>query len=191
MTRAVILAAAILTACAPIPPVDPAAPPATVTPPVLVSTAPRPPGQEVTVTRVVDGDTFKARGPDGVIFTTRLLSIDAPELNTRTRADDAECGAEAARDALTGLLPPGTRVNLAGLPGEPAEDRYGRTLANAYVTVAGAQEPVNASLWLAGNGWAVAHLAYRTVETDRALELQRQAQEQQAGMWATCPAGAR
>jgi micrococcal nuclease len=146
-------------------------------------------GRVVTITRVIDGDTLEVTGGERV----RLLSIQAPELNARTRADDAECGAEgaeAARDALTDLLPPGTTVTLRGLPGEPAKDRYGRTLSNAYVPVDGT-EAVNVSLWLVQNGWARAYLEYRTAETAEAARRETQARERGRGMWAICPGGMR
>ena len=148
-------------------------------------------GRLVTVTHVVDGDTFDVAGTiTPGKERVRLLSVNSPELNSRVRADDAECGAQAARDALAGLLPPGTQVVLRTLPGEPERDRYGRTLANAYVATEGTQ-PTNVSLWLIEHGHAVTYREFRTVETDEALRLETQAQEQRVGMWSMCPGGAR
>lgn len=174
---AFVLAAVLLGATACLQPQEPGFDPASGPP------AAHPTAGTVTVGRVVDGDTLALTNGQRV----RLLTVDAPELNARTDADDAECGAEAARDALTGLLPPGTRVDLAGLPGEPDSDRYGRLLANAYVTPAAATERINVSLWLVRHGWARAYLEYRTVETDQALELEAAARDQGVGMWAACP----
>lgn len=148
-------------------------------------------GRLATVTRVVDGDTVDVAGT----FTAgkervRLLTVDSPELNARTRADDADCGAQDARDALAGLLPSGTQVVLRHLPGEPERDVFGRTLANVYVATEGKQ-PTNVSLWLVEHGFAVVYREYRTVETDEAIRLETQAREQELGMWGTCPGGAR
>lgn len=137
-------------------------------------------GRTVRVERVLDGDTIVVTGDERV----RLLTIDAPELNSTTKADDAECGAQAARDALAGLLPAGTSVVLNGLKGEPSTDRYGRTLSNVYVAVSGST--VNVSLWLVAQGWARVYESYRTVETVEARALQHQAQDAHRGMWASC-----
>lgn len=108
----------------------------------------------------------------------------APELNATTKADDAECGAKGARDALAGLLAVGTSVVLNGLKGEPATDRYGRTLSNVYVAVSGST--VNVSLWLVAEGWARVYAAYPTSDGPEARMLQRQAQDAHRGMWASC-----
>jgi endonuclease YncB( thermonuclease family) len=59
--------------------------------------------------RVIDGDTFEARVKvwPGIEVATkvRLRNIDAPELHARCA--DERARAEAARDALTGLLAAG------------------------------------------------------------------------------------
>lgn len=137
--------------------------------------------RRVTVTRVIDGDTLAVTGDERI----RLLSINASELNSRTKADDAECGAVAARDALAVLLPAGAEVALNGLKGEPDRDRYGRTLSNVYLLRAGSP-PLNVSLWLVDQGWARAYVEYRTSETDEALVLEAQARDARRGIWAMC-----
>jgi micrococcal nuclease len=181
VTHVLVLLALLLTAmaCDQPPGRDPGVSPAT-------ATASQAQSRVVTVERVLDGDTFTVTGGERV----RLLSIDSPELRSNARADDAECDAQAACDALAGLLPPGTTVTLRGLPGEPAEDRYQRTLSNAYVPVDGT-EAVNVSLWLVARGHARAYREYRTVETDEAIRLETQAREAGRGMWGTCPGGVR
>lgn len=140
-------------------------------------------GRIVQVERVLDGDTIVTSGDERV----RLLSVDAPELNARTKADDAECGAQAAADALAELLPPGTDVAVAGLPGEPATDRYGRTLANVYVQLSGG--PIlNVSLHLVELGLVRVYEEYPTVETALAGQAQQRARAGNTGLWATCEA---
>lgn len=137
-------------------------------------------GRAVRVERVLDGDTIAVTGDERV----RLLTIDAPELNSTTKADDAECGAQAARDALAGLLPVGTSVVLNGLKGEPSTDRYGRTLSNVYVVLSGST--VNVSLWLAAEGWAQVYASFPTSDSAEARLLQHQAQDAHRGVWGSC-----
>lgn len=74
------------------------------------------------VTRVVDGDTFRAACPETV--RVRLLLIDAPE------RDQPPFGARA-RAELARLLPPGTPVTLE--PDVRPEDQFGRLLAYAFL----------------------------------------------------------
>ncbi len=82
------------------------------------------------VLRVLDGDTFEARVRvwPGIEITTkvRLRGIDAPEL--KARCPDERTKAEAARDALRGILAEGeVAVSHVGF------DKYGgRVLADAY-----------------------------------------------------------
>ena len=79
------------------------------------------------VTAVIDGDTLAvaARAWPGIeaVGPVRLLGIDAPELHGRCEAETA--AAEAAREAVRALAPPGTLVVLS----EIGRDKYGRTLA--------------------------------------------------------------
>lgn len=77
---------------------------------------------ECRVTRVVDGDTFRASCPETV--RVRLLLIDSPE------RDQPPFGA-GARSELAHLLPPGTPVTLE-LDVRP-RDQYGRLLAYAFL----------------------------------------------------------
>ncbi len=81
------------------------------------------------VLRVIDGDTFEARVHvwPGLDITTkiRLRGIDAPELKARCPAERAM--AEAARDALAGMLAEG-EVGISAV----TPDKYGgRVVADA------------------------------------------------------------
>ena len=79
-----------------------------------------PPGDDTTVSRVIDGDTIEvASGPPPV----RLIGIDAPEVT-------GGCFANEATAHLAELLPVGMRVRLAYDVGRA--DRFGRTLAYVY-----------------------------------------------------------
>lgn len=145
--------------------------------------APDAAGRHVTIMRVLDGDTIAVSPGDERV---RILTVNTPERHVATHATP-DCGADAAWHALQGLLPAGTTVTLTSLPGEPAKDRYGRTLSNVYVAHAG--QVVNVSLWMVDQGWAVTYLQYPTVDTPQAKALQAQAQRSRRGMWATCPTG--
>jgi micrococcal nuclease len=114
--------------------------------------APRGPQQgtewEVTVTRVVDGDTVEARFPNGEIDTLRLLGVDTPETSLG-RVTPGEYGFADSVDARDHLLAWGqrasefTRSELGGetvhVAVDPRADRrgsFGRLLV--YVSVDGA-----------------------------------------------------
>lgn len=77
---------------------------------------------ECRVTRVVDGDTFRAACPQPI--RVRLLLIDSPE------RDQPPFGARA-RSELARLLPIGAPVTLE--EDVRARDQYGRLLAYAFL----------------------------------------------------------
>jgi endonuclease YncB( thermonuclease family) len=98
-------------------------------PPVAASLTARGGTHPAEVLRVIDGDTFEARVHvwPGLDITTkiRLRGVDAPELKARCPAERAM--AEAARDALRGMLADGTVGVSAVTP-----DKYGgRVVADA------------------------------------------------------------
>lgn len=82
------------------------------------------------VQRIVDGDTariFLALGCRiHVTWSIRLLGYNAPELFSGT---EREAGA-AARDALTAIMPPGTKVFVAT---QLDRENFGRLLGHLYV----------------------------------------------------------
>ena len=78
--------------------------------------------RECRVTRVSDGDTFRAACPEAV--RVRLLLVDSPE------RDQPPFGARA-RAELARLLPPGTPVTLE--LDLRTRDQYGRLLAYAFL----------------------------------------------------------
>ena len=134
------------------------------------------------VTRVVDGDTFKAsRG--ATTETVRLIGIDTPE-TVKPRAP-VECfGREAsarARELLNGQL-----VRLETDPTQDTRDRYGRLLAYAYLPDG---TLVNEQLIAEGYAHEYTYrVPYLMQEPFRAAE--REAREASRGLWspAACPA---
>jgi micrococcal nuclease len=127
--RHVLLSLALLTAaaCSPAPPpASPAAPPAAPVPAASVSRPVPAAAQALTITRVVDGDTFEATGAGGGTVAVRVLGIDTPE--TRDPRKPVQCwGPEASRWAGEQLR--GRRVVLFTDPAQDVRDRYGRLLA--------------------------------------------------------------
>jgi micrococcal nuclease len=126
----------------------------------------------VTVTRITDGDTFRA-GEERI----RLIGVDTPEVSF-----GVECFGPEATDALAALIPVGTEVRLVG--DVEATDRYDRTLAYVYRRA----DDVFVNLRLAEQGFAepltvppnVAH------EDDFARAADR-ARDAGLGIWSACP----
>ncbi len=120
-----------------------AAPTSPSAPDALPASAPPTAAQPVTVDYVHDGDTLFAITATGERLKVRLIGIDTPELGT-------ECHAEAARDALRGMLPVG--ASALALHDRDEQDRYGRELLYLW-TASGSF--VNLDLVRAGHGEAL------------------------------------
>jgi micrococcal nuclease len=113
---------------------------------------------EVTVERVVDGDTFEFTYANGTRDTVRLVGVDTPEVHVETQPGDFEGvpDTEAARDCLrdwghrasefarTGVL--NETVTLTLDPREGPRDRYGRLLAYVHADGDGSAGDGNRSL---------------------------------------------
>lgn len=82
-----------------------------------------------TVTRVVDGDTFKV-SINGQEETVRVIGIDTPESVDPRKP--VECFALEASNRAKALLT-GKRVRLAADPTQDERDRYGRLLRYAWL----------------------------------------------------------
>jgi micrococcal nuclease len=154
---AVIVAAAVATACSG-DDVLTVPPPEVVVPP-LVGDA----GTEVTVTRVLDGDSFEAVVADEDL-EVRLLDVNAPE--------GGECHGDESRDALAGLIDERT-IEVVPAVEEAQRDEFGRHLVAAFVD--GIE--VNARLVAGGDALAMGG------RTGRYAELGDQAAAAGLGMW--------
>jgi micrococcal nuclease len=116
------------------------------------------------VAKLADGDSFTCA--DG--RKVRLLLMDAPELH------QTPWGLMAKRQ-LEKVASPGTTLRLE-LDRNPT-DRYGRTLAYAWV------DSVMVNEWVVANGWAVV-LAYENVRyLDRLQRAEQAAQGAKRGFW--------
>jgi micrococcal nuclease len=134
-----------------------------------------PGGVDVTVRKVVDGDTIDVTGGERV----RLIGIDTPETNAPDRP--VGCfGREASRFVAT-LLPRGTPVRLVG--DAEQRDQYGRLLAYVYRKADGLF--VNAELLRQGFAQLLT-IPPNVAHTDAFAALARQAREGSQGLWGAC-----
>jgi micrococcal nuclease len=136
-----------------------------------------PDGDDVTVERVVDGDTLVVSGDRRV----RLIGVDTPE--TEHPTVDVQCFGREASAFLDDLVPSGTAVRL--VYDVERTDRYDRTLAYVYRRSDGAF--VNGEL--VRRGFAlVATVPPNVRHAERFVAWQREARELERGLWAACPA---
>lgn len=127
------------------------------------------------VKKVVDGDTFwiDDGSPKGI--KVRLIGIDAPESRNNGKKEATELGKEATTylEKLIG----GKKIRLEYDAGR--YDRYGRTLAYAYLPDG---TFVNANL--VREGFATVMTVPPNVRyADTFLKLERKARNQKRGMW--------
>lgn len=140
------------------------------------SSATLPAGVDVTVTRVIDGDTILvARGE-----RVRLIGVDTPETVDPSRP--AGCFGKEASRFTASLLPPGTGVRLVG--DVEQRDRYGRLLAYVYRGSDGLF--VNAELVRRGFAQLLT-IPPNVAHTDELSGLAHQAREGAQGLWSACP----
>lgn len=138
------------------------------------------PADQLSVTHVTDGDTISGQDGAGQRVRVRVLGIDAPELAHDGKP--AQCGAEAARDALRSLVLH-QRVTLTNDPRADQIDRYGRRLA--YVDLGG----LDVALHQVEAGYAAAwhpRSEARPARHANYQDAERAAQKASAGAWASC-----
>ena len=140
------------------------------------------------VIRVVDGDTFHCRLPNGKDEKVRLTGVDTPEFESNPKAlKDSErsgrdietiitLGKEAANFTKS-YLKPGITVKLE--PDVQPMDKYGRLLAYVYLP--------NGKMFnalIVQEGYAQVMTVFPNVKyQDMFLKLQREAREQGKGLW--------
>lgn len=120
------------------------------------------------VTRVYDGDTFLLDDRR----TIRLIGVDAPEVQSSFR--DREPFGEESRTYLASLILD-KRVSLE--IGEPAKDKYGRTLAYVY------QGDVLVNGRIIREGWAKAYRRYVHPWRDLFIAYEQEAKSRGLGIW--------
>lgn len=118
------------------------------------------------VRHVADGDSFRCE--DG--RRVRLIGIDSPELDQRPFGS-------RARQALLGLVPPGTTVKLEH--DVALNDRYGRRLGYAW------NGSVLVNEAMVRGGWAVLYTVPPNIKyAERLRRAQNEARTRGAGLWA-------
>ena len=128
--------------------------------------------RQALVTRVVDGDTLRARIGRST-ERVRLIGIDAPERG--------ECYSRRAT-ALLRTFAQGTVVRILSDSTQPLRDRFGRVLA--YVILA---DGVDAGRMLLARGAAVVFETTTEFERrDEYVDAQAQAARSEAGLHGTC-----
>ncbi len=134
---------------------------------------------EVTVKRVIDGDTVLVSGLPTGTGLVRLTGIDAPE--TGEGRTTRECFGPEARRWLVEHVPRGSRVSLVFDVGE--RDRFGRVLAYVYRA-----DGTFLNAALVTNGFARTMTIRPNVRHAKELqELERRARSQRRGLWGACP----
>ena len=121
-----------------------------------------------TVVSIGDGDTLRIR-QSGQVTTIRLACVDAPE-----RAQSP--WGQQSTSRLKQLLPQGRAVQVR----EITRDRYGRTVAELYVS----ERSVN--LQMVQEGQAVVYRQYLkecAATKDQYLQAEAQAKKQRLGFW--------
>lgn len=131
----------------------------------------------VHVTRVVDGDTFKAE-IKGEELTVRIIGIDTPEsVDPRTTV---ECFGIEASKALEANIE-GRNVILAFDESQGDVDKYGRLLR--YVTN---EEGVDVGEWLIKTGYAYEYTYNTPYERQEAYKsAQEFARDTGSGLWSS------
>lgn len=134
-----------------------------------------PPGVDVRVERVVDGDTIVVSGGRAV----RLIGVDTPE--TRDPRRPVGCFGKEAGRFTASLLPPGTPVRLVG--DVEQRDAFGRTLAYVYRLPDG--EFVNAELLRQGYAMVLT-VPPNVAHSAEFVSLAGEARAAGRGLWAAC-----
>ena len=159
---------------------------------LTVITAGRATGQDLTVSRVIDGDTFELS--DG--RTVRLIGIDTPEVHAsakltrdarrsdRDRRTIQALGRMASKHAAQ--LAARQRVALEFDPANAADDhvdRYGRVLAYVWVLDETGRRLFSVNERLLADGYANAYTTYPFKHAEKYLDLQRAARSSERGLW--------
>jgi micrococcal nuclease len=144
-------------------------------PPAVAASGNLPAGVDLSVQRVVDGDTIVLVGGERV----RFIGVDTPE--TKAPNQPVGCYGDEASRFTTSLLPPGTGVRLVG--DAEQRDKYGRLLAYVYRRSDGLF--VNAELLRRGYA-QVLTIPPNVAHTDEFVAIAGRAREASQGLWAAC-----
>ncbi len=140
--------------------------------------------QEVTVERVVDGDTLLVSGQQGSVLPSagehrvRLLLVDTPEVDGPEAEE--ECLGPEASAFTSGLLPAGSTLLLAA--DEDVRDRYDRLLAYAWTP-----DGVFVNEAVVANGYAYTVMYPPNDEHVEVVgDAEQRARQARLGVWGSC-----
>lgn len=137
------------------------------------------------VDRVVDGDTVKVVGGDGVgAQTVRLIGIDTPESVAPDRP--VECFGPEASARTAQMLPEGTEVTVELDPGQGERDKYDRVLGYVHTGASPGAASVNRALLEEGYArlFVFEDDPFRYAPEYRSAE--REARLGERGLWGSC-----
>lgn len=129
------------------------------------------------VTKVIDGDTLVLSPNE----TVRLIGVDTPE--TKHPNKPVECFGPAA-SAFTKTMAEGKEVRLEldeANTRRDHKDQYGRTLAYVYL-----ENGTFLNSEIVRQGFGRAYTKFRFRYRDRFRALEREAQENNLGLWLAC-----
>lgn len=147
-----------------------------------VITTAAPASRQLTVTKIVDGDTLVAAGPGGSKVKIRMLGIDTPE--TKDPRKSVQCWGPEATQYAEKLLR-GQRVTLVADPTQEASDRYGRALG--YVLLLDGRD-YSTEAARAGTARAYVYQGRPVLKHEQIAAAQHEAQAAHRGLWGACPA---
>lgn len=128
------------------------------------------------VIKVSDGDTFWINKGESKGTKVRLIGVDAPESRKTFKKEIGYYGKEAKAYLTDLLLGKNVRLEYDVDP----SDRYGRTLAYVYL-----EDGTFVNAHLLENGYAMVMTIQPNVKhVDLFLKLQREARENNRGLWA-------
>jgi len=150
-----------------------------------VSSVPAPQdAQQVTVERVVDGDTLLVSGEQGRVLPSagehrvRLLLVDTPEVDGPDTQQ--ECQGPEAAAFTSDLLPAGSTLLLA--PDEAPLDQYDRLLAYAWTP-----DGVFVNEAVVANGFAYTVMyPPNDAHVGVVSEAEQRARQARLGVWGSC-----
>jgi micrococcal nuclease len=178
LLAALAMTLAIQAACGPADAPAPAARPSPAHDRAIPPAANEPDRIEVTVKRVIDGDTILVSGPPTGTGLVRLTGVNAPE--TGDGRTTRECFGVEARRWLIGQAPRGAPLTLVFDVGQ--RDRFGRLLAYVYRA-----DGAFLNAGLVENGYARTMTIAPNVRHAKELqELQRRARSENRGLWGAC-----
>ncbi|MCA9332749.1 thermonuclease family protein, partial [Candidatus Saccharibacteria bacterium] len=128
------------------------------------------------VTKVDDGDTIEVL-MNGKTETIRFIGIDTPEVHDPRKP--VQCFGIAASNFTKSRLE-NKRVRLESDPLSTNRDRYNRLLRYIYV------EDLLLNAEIVQEGYGFANLGFPFTKSEEFEKFQKQAKEQQKGLWKNC-----